>query len=51
MVLVCCDVQDPHATFQCYEEGPMGVNRTVGKCFSKILFSLASGSFKFGWVV
>ena len=25
----CCDVQDLHATCQCYEEGPMGENRTV----------------------
>ena len=29
LVLVCCNVQDPHATFQWYEEFPMGVTPTV----------------------
>ena len=29
MVLVGCDVQDPHSTYQCYEEVPTGGNKTV----------------------
>ena len=29
LVLACCNVQDPHSTCRCFEEGPMGGNPTV----------------------
>ena len=29
LVLVGCNVQDPHTTYQCYEEFPMGGNKNV----------------------
>ena len=46
LVLVGCNIQEPYATYQCYEEVPMGGNPTVCN-----LFSWESGSFKGGWVV
>ena len=48
LALVCCDLQDPHAINQCYEEVPIGINPTVWKCVGTI-FCWVSGSFKGGW--
>ena len=48
--LVGWDVQESHATYQCYEEFPMRGNQTVCN-FGGKYFSWASGSFKYGWVV
>ena len=50
LVWVCCNVQDPNYTCQCYEEVPMRGNWTVWIFWTRI-FSRLSGSFKGGLLV
>ena len=51
LVSVGCNVQDPHAIYQRYEEFLMGGNPTVCNFCRNHYFSWESGSFKGGWVV
>ena len=44
LVLVGCDVQYLHATFQCYEEVPMGGNPTVWKIVETFLVGIMEAS-------
>ena len=48
LVLVGCGLQDPHATYQCYEEFTIVENPTVWN-FGRIFKGWASGIFKSGW--
>ena len=49
LVLVGCNVQDPHATYQYYEEVPMGENPTVCTFFRNFYFLLGELKLQ-GWV-
>ena len=52
LVLVCCNLQDPHAAYQYYEEVPMWGNPTVCN-FCRIFFPVGwvEASSVGGWVV